>query len=86
MPDTVEGSPSAPSARPKSYGRRRAIILASTFLIIVFHVLHWKWNGRTLAPLELNEAMYTFELGIVTAGFLMFAVLTLATLVFGRFF
>ncbi|MBI5362756.1 MAG: tetratricopeptide repeat protein [Planctomycetes bacterium] len=84
-----DGPPStstAPSARPKSYGRRRAIILASTFLIIVAHVLHWKWNGRTLAPLELNEAMYTFELGIVTAGFLMFAVLTLATLIFGRFF
>ncbi|MBK7875450.1 MAG: tetratricopeptide repeat protein [Planctomycetes bacterium] len=79
-------APELATARPKSYGRRRAIVLTCTFFLIMMHVAHWKMNGRTLAPLELNEAMYTFELGIVTAGFLMFAVLTLATLIFGRFF
>jgi tetratricopeptide (TPR) repeat protein/Fe-S-cluster-containing hydrogenase component 2 len=50
------------------------------------HVLHWKLAGRTLAPLELNEVMYTLELGIVTAGFIFMAITLLATLLFGRFF
>ncbi len=50
------------------------------------HVVHWKLAGRTLAPLELNEVMYTLELGILTAGFIFMALAMLATLVFGRFF
>lgn len=53
---------------------------------MALHVAHWKITGKTLAPLELNEVMYTFELGIVTAGFLFMAVVFLATLIFGRFF
>ena len=53
---------------------------------MVIHVVHWRIAGRTLAPLELNEVMYTLELGIVTAGFLFMAVAVLATLIFGRFF
>lgn len=50
------------------------------------HVVHWKLAGRTLAPLELNEVMYTLELGILTAGFIFMALAVLATLLFGRFF
>lgn len=50
------------------------------------HIAHWRLNGTTLAPLELNEAVYTLELGIVTAGFLLMALAALGTLVFGRFF
>lgn len=50
------------------------------------HIAHWKVSGRTLAPLELNEVMYTLELGIVTAGFLFMSAVVLATAVFGRFF
>lgn len=53
---------------------------------MVIHVVHWKLAGRTLAPLELNEVMYTLELGIVTAGFVFMAVAVVATLIFGRFF
>jgi len=53
---------------------------------MVAHIVHWKLAGRTLAPLELNEVMHTLELGIVTAGFILMAVLVLATFVFGRFF
>ncbi|MCA9755607.1 MAG: 4Fe-4S binding protein [Candidatus Eisenbacteria bacterium] len=66
--------------------RRRAIVLASIYLAIGLHVAHWKLYGRTLAPLELNEVMYTLELGVVTAGFLFMVVLLLGTLVVGRFF
>jgi polyferredoxin len=50
------------------------------------HVVHWRLAGRTLAPLELNEVMYTLELGIVTAGFLFMSAAVLATMIFGRFF
>lgn len=66
--------------------RRRAVVLTSVYAAIGLHVAHWKLEGRTLAPLELNEVMYTLELGVVTAGFLFMAVLVLGTLVFGRFF
>jgi len=50
------------------------------------HIAHWKINGRTLAPLELNEVMYTLELGIVTAGFIFMVAAFVSAAVFGRFF
>ncbi len=68
------------------YGRWRAATLGAVYVLMVLHVIHWKLNGKTLAPLELNEVMYTFELGIITAGFVFMAVVLLATAIFGRFF
>jgi polyferredoxin len=50
------------------------------------HIAHWRMAGKTLAPLELNEVMYTLELGIITAGFLFMLTACLGTLLFGRFF
>ena len=75
-----------PSRRPVNYSRWRAATLALVYLLITIHILHWKIAGRTLAPLELNEVMYTLELGILTAGFVFMAFAVLATMVFGRFF
>lgn len=74
------------AVRPRNYSRRRAALLASVYFLAGLHIAHWKVAGRTLAPLELNELMYTLELGIVTAGFLFMAVAALGTVVFGRFF
>ncbi|MFQ5461258.1 MAG: tetratricopeptide repeat protein [Phycisphaerae bacterium] len=68
------------------YGRWRAGTLLLVYVLMAAHVLHWKIAGRTLAPLELNEVMYTFELGIVTAGFLFMLLVAIGTMVFGRFF
>lgn len=76
----------SPSKRPDRYSRWRAATLALVYVLMAAHVVHWKLAGRTLAPLELNEVMYTLELGILTAGFLFMAVAVLATLIFGRFF
>ena len=77
----------APSLnRPPHYGRWRAASLATVYLLMTAHILHWKISGKTLAPLELNEVMYTLELGIVTAGFIFMLVAVLATAIFGRFF
>jgi ferredoxin/Flp pilus assembly protein TadD len=39
-----------------------------------------------LAPLELNEVLYTLHQGVVTAGFILMLVVMVATLVVGRFF
>ncbi len=72
--------------RPRSYGRRRAAVLATVYVLMALHVLHWKLAGKTLAPLELNEVMYTLELGIVTAGFVFMCLAALSAVIFGRFF
>jgi tetratricopeptide (TPR) repeat protein len=72
--------------RAPNYGRRRAILLATVYLLFGLHIAHWRIAGKTLAPLELNEVLYTFELGIVTAGFLFMAATAVGTIVFGRFF
>lgn len=69
-----------------SYGRKRALTLAAVYVLMGLHIVHWKLRGSTLAPLELNEVMYTLELGILTAGFLLMVAAVLSVLIFGRFF
>jgi NAD-dependent dihydropyrimidine dehydrogenase PreA subunit len=66
--------------------RRRAVALIAVHLLVVVHVAHWKIAGSTLTPLEPSESMQTLELGYVNAGFVVFGLLLVATLVFGRFF
>ena len=70
----------------RDYGKWRAISLSAVYLLMGLHIAHWKLAGRTLAPLEFNEVLYTVHLGIVTAGFLFMGLTILATLVAGRFF
>ena len=74
------------STKPGNHSRKRTILLVTVYLLIGLHIAHWKIAGRTLAPLELNEVMYTLELGIVTAGFLFMLAAAIGTLIFGRFF
>ena len=78
----------APAAgpRPNKYARRRAITLISVYVLFAAHMVHWKLAGRTLAPLEVNELMYTLEAGVITAGALLMVLVTLSVAVFGRFF
>ncbi len=70
----------------RDYARWRAASLILVYVLMAAHIVHWKITGRTLAPLELNEVMYTLELGIVTAGFIFMVAAILGTAVFGRFF
>ena len=79
---TSTGAP----AQPSRYSKWRAATLAGVYVLMGLHVAHWRITGKTLAPLELNEVMYTLELGIVTAGFLFMLTACVATLLFGRFF
>jgi Flp pilus assembly protein TadD/ferredoxin len=72
--------------RPKKYARWRAATLASVYVLMGVHIAHWRINGKTLAPLELNELMYTLELGIITAGFIFMVVAIVSAALVGRFF
>ncbi len=82
---STNGKTPAPGRRP-NYARWRALSLSLVYLVFAAHIIHWKITGKTLAPLELNEVMYTLELGIITAGFIFMCALVLGTLLFGRFF
>jgi len=71
---------------PRHFARWRALSLSLVYIVFTLHIIHWKLTGKTLAPLELNEVMYTLELGIITAGFLFMCALAFGTMIFGRFF
>ncbi|WKZ66799.1 MAG: tetratricopeptide repeat protein [Flavobacteriales bacterium] len=68
------------------YARWRVAALVGVHLLFIAHFVHWKLKGRTLAPLEFNEVLYTIHQGIVTAGFILMALVMAGTLLFGRFF
>lgn len=61
-------------------------MLIGVHVLIAAHIVHWKLAGTTITPVEPSEAMQTLELGYVNAGFVLFALLILSTLVLGRFF
>jgi tetratricopeptide (TPR) repeat protein/polyferredoxin len=84
----ARAAPEKPTLRRprRNYARWRALCLSLVYVVFAAHIVHWKLTGQTLAPLELNEVMYTLELGIITAGFLFMGFLVLGSLVFGRFF
>lgn len=88
IPSTSAGVPALGEASPvrRTLGRWRALSMTLIYCAFAAHILHWKLSGKTLAPLELSEVMYTLELGIITAGFLFMSALVLGTLFFGRFF
>ncbi len=77
-------APHAPSQN--RYARWRAGTLILVYVLMAVHIVHWTLAGKTVAPFELNEVMYTLEYGIVTAGFLFMLGVTIATAVFGRVF
>ncbi|MBK6754218.1 MAG: tetratricopeptide repeat protein [Flavobacteriales bacterium] len=70
----------------RSYAKWRTASLVGIHVLFIAHFIHWKLKGRTLAPLEFNEVLYTIHQGIVTAGFILMALVMVATLIFGRFF
>lgn len=72
--------------RPNRRGLVRAAVLVAVHLAVLAHLAHWRVSGRTLTPLEPSEAMQTFELGLVNAGFVLLVASVALTLVLGRFF
>ncbi|MGD9693439.1 MAG: tetratricopeptide repeat protein [Phycisphaerales bacterium] len=54
---------------------------------IAVHVGLWLYRGgSTLSPVEPSESMYTLETGAINAGFILFGIAILSTILFGRFF
>jgi len=86
-PSRVDAAGAACEARPRrQYSRWRVASLIGVHVLVAVHIAHWRFAGKTLAPLEFNEAMYTLELGLVTAGFVLMALVVVSTAIFGRFF
>lgn len=73
-------------ALKKNIHRWRAASLLAVYILIALHITHWLIKGRTLAPLEFNEVLYSIHLGIITAGLIFMAMAIIGTLIFGRFF
>ncbi|MSR41197.1 MAG: 4Fe-4S binding protein [Phycisphaerales bacterium] len=67
-------------------GWKRAVILGIVQLLIIVHIVQYAMSGETIAPLEPSEGMKTMKDGIVTAGFLLFAVALISTAILGRWF
>jgi polyferredoxin/Tfp pilus assembly protein PilF len=85
LPQEAESVKCGP-VRISKKGAWRAAILILVYVVIAIHIVHWKVAGRTITPVEPSESMQTLELGYVNAGIILFIVLILSTLVFGRFF
>jgi len=66
--------------------RRRAFVLVGVHVVMAAHIIQWLIQGMTVSPIEPSEAMYTLELGQLNAGFVIFCLALLSTLLFGRFF
>ena len=86
LPRVDRHQPKGALVRPSKVSRWRAIVLILVHVVIGVHILHWLTSGETVTPVEPSEAMQTFELGRINAGFLLFVTLIGSTLVFGRWF
>lgn len=77
----------APSKKPdgRTTSFWRAAVLIGINVLMILHVLQWKFGGSTISPIEPSETMATLQRGAVNAGFIFFTLAILATLVFGRF-
>jgi polyferredoxin/tetratricopeptide (TPR) repeat protein len=71
--------------RDSKTSRWRAIALITLNLLMIAHLIQWRFMGRTISPIEPSETMYTLQRGAINAGFIFFALAILATLIFGRF-
>jgi polyferredoxin/tetratricopeptide (TPR) repeat protein len=74
-----------PEIRNSRASRWRAAALVALNLLMIAHIIQWRFSGQTISPIEPSEAMHTLQRGALNAGFIFFALAILATLIFGRF-
>ena len=67
-------------------GKVRAIVLLAVHAVILLHITHYHFTGRSVSPVEPSESMYALELGHINAGTIFFGLAILSTAIFGRFF
>lgn len=63
----------------------RAVALITLYVLMIAHIIQWRFMGETVTPIEPSEAMYTLQNGAINAGFIFFTLAILATMIFGRF-
>ena len=86
LPQAPRSAADCGPRRPSRRGRWRALSLVLVHVAAALHIAHWMATGTTLTPVEPSEAMQTLGQGLVNAGFVLFAMLILSTLLLGRFF
>ena len=72
--------------RHSKMGKRRAWVLVLVHVAAFAHILHWQLKGKTIAPLEPSEAMFTMAQGTVNAGAILLLLSLASTLLLGRWF
>lgn len=92
LPVLAEHSPRGTIRKSKN-ARRRAIVLATVQLLIIFHIGLWVlskkfgwFGGKTITPIEPSESMEFSKYGVINAGLIFFALALLSTLILGRWF
>lgn len=86
-PPTADISLPVLASRPgRRWSRWRLWSLLGIHVLIIAHITHWAVTGRSLASVQLSDAMNTLELGRINPGFLLFTAALVLTLLFGRFF
>lgn len=65
--------------------RWRAAALIILNLLMIAHIIQWRFSGQTVSPIEPSETMWTLQNGAINAGFIFFSLAILATLIFGRY-
>jgi len=80
----IDTGPDGSPIRPSRAGKWRALSLMLVHVLIVGHVLHWLWTGRTISPIEPSEGKDLALKGEINAGLIFFALAILSTVVFGR--
>ncbi|QDU66590.1 4Fe-4S binding protein [Engelhardtia mirabilis] len=75
-----------PASPRSTRGRWRAAVLVAVHAVIAVRVAHWLATERTLSALEPSEAGHSLAQGVINAGLVFMVLLTLSTLVVGRFF
>jgi polyferredoxin len=66
--------------------RWRIVSLLVVHLLIAAHIIHWRLAGTTLSSIQLSDAGRFVAEGVVTAALILFTLLVLITLLFGRVF
>jgi polyferredoxin len=72
--------------RSSRMGWIRTGVLAGVHVLVAIHLLHWRYKGETVSPIEPSEAMEFSKHNVVNAGALFFAAAIISTALLGRFF
>jgi ferredoxin-type protein NapH len=66
--------------------RWRIVSLLVVHLLIAAHIIHWRLAGTTLTSIQLSDAGRFVAEGVATAALILFSLLFVITVVFGRVF